>query len=86
MPQKAAVENNRVGQNWLGVTHMMTGYCLYPGMLRYKIRQAGMIQNRVVFRTVHRGETCVEFTLENGGDRAPPVLEDVIVDDQEPRR
>jgi hypothetical protein len=81
MPQKTAIENNRVGQNRLGITQMMAGNRLDRFMARNKIGQADEIHDRNVVGPMNRRETIAKLTFEDGSDGAATILEDVVVND-----
>ena len=86
MPQKAAVENNRVRHNRLGIAKMMAGDRLQGRMLQNKISETRIIQDRRIAGSMHRREAILKFTFQNGRDGAAAILEYVVVNDQESRR
>ena len=55
-------------------------------MLAKEFGQVVAIENRMVGRAVNRYESSSEFSPENRFDSRAAILEDVIMDENEPRR
>ena len=86
MPQKAAIEKDRVGQSRLGVAKMMARNGLYRCVARDKASQASRIQNRNIVGPMNRGKTIPKLAFEDGRDGAATIFKNVVMDDQESRR
>lgn len=81
MPQKTAVENNRVGQNRFGIAQVVARDRPYRRMTGDEVGQANVIHNRNIIGSVNCRKIIPKLAFENRRDGAATILEDVVVKD-----
>ena len=84
MPEEATVEHHHVSRIELRVAKVMTRYRRDFRIVGQEGSQIGRIQHTVRIGAVEHGESRPELALQGRLDRAAPVFEDMVVDDDEP--
>ena len=84
MPQETTIKYYRGRNLGLGIAQVVARYRQDFRVVRNKFSQRGCADRRNVCGAVKSRETLLELPLQNGGDGAAAVLEDVTMHNDEP--